>query len=178
MANDDNKRTVAVGVFSDREQAEKVVGYLRAAGFRDDQIGILMRAEGVVQSANRETHAEVGAAVGAVSGGAVGALAGLAALSGFIPGIGPIVAGGALTALLSSTAIGMAAGGIIGTLVGLGVPEEEAQYFETEFAQGRMIVTVRANGRYNEAVEILRQHGAMNSPTYASPISAQAPWIP
>jgi hypothetical protein len=45
--------------------------------------------------------------------------------------------------------------------VGLGIPEEEASQYESELRAGRFLVTVHANGRYEEAVAILRRHGAM-----------------
>jgi hypothetical protein len=41
----------------------------------------------------------------------------------------------------------------------MGVPEEEARYYETEFQAGRAIVTVRAGDRYEEAAGILHRHG-------------------
>src|SRR5262249_60156915 len=44
-------------------------------------------------------------------------------------------------------------------------PEEEAHYSEGEPGAGRLIVPVRADGRYNEAWEILRRHGAYNMST-------------
>jgi uncharacterized protein (TIGR02271 family) len=51
-------------------------------------------------------------------------------------------------------------GAIAGALVGMGVPKEEAEYYEGEVKSGRTLVTVRADGRYDEAQRILRQHGA------------------
>ena len=48
----------------------------------------------------------------------------------------------------------------VGALVGLGIPEEEAKYYETEVKGGRVLVTVKADGRYDEAYAILRRFGA------------------
>ena len=59
----------------------------------------------------------------------MGVLAGIGALA--IPGVGPIIAGGALASTLAGAGIGAAAGGLLGALVGLGIPEEEARYYET-----------------------------------------------
>jgi hypothetical protein len=42
----------------------------------------------------------------------------------------------------------------------LGIPEEEARFYEGEFHLGRTLVTVQAPGRYEEARDILRRHGA------------------
>jgi uncharacterized protein (TIGR02271 family) len=42
----------------------------------------------------------------------------------------------------------------------LGIPEEEASYYDQEFRAGRIVVTVQANGRFAEAQSILqRNHG-------------------
>ena len=56
-------------------------------------------------------------------------------------------------------AAGAAAGSLVGALIGLGVPEEEARYYEGEARSGRTLVTVRAEGRYDEASAITRRHG-------------------
>ncbi|GAC1623516.1 MAG: YsnF/AvaK domain-containing protein [Ktedonobacteraceae bacterium] len=44
----------------------------------------------------------------------------------------------------------------------MGVSNEEAQYYENESQGGRHIVSVRADGREQEAMEILRTNGAYN----------------
>ena len=49
---------------------------------------------------------------------------------------------------------------MLGALVGLGVPEEEATYYDTQFQTGRTIVTVRADERSAEAWDVLARHGA------------------
>ena len=49
---------------------------------------------------------------------------------------------------------------MFGALVGEGVPENEARYYDQEFRSGRSIVTVRADGRYDEAQNTLRRFGA------------------
>jgi hypothetical protein len=71
-----------------------------------------------------------------------------------------MIAGGILASVLASAAGGAALGGILGALVGLGIPEDEARYYEREIHVGRTLVTVRAPGRADEAREILRLHGA------------------
>jgi hypothetical protein len=57
------------------------------------------------------------------------------------------------------TRMGMVAGGLAGALIGLGIPEEEARYFETGFHKGGVLVTVNTGSRVDEAVEVLQQHG-------------------
>ena len=84
-------QTTAVGVFFDREQAEKALDDLRHAGFRPDQVGVARKAE-LENPATPETtatKAEDGAIAGVVAGGAVGALAG-AVVTGLIPASAPL----------------------------------------------------------------------------------------
>ena len=46
-------------------------------------------------------------------------------------------------------------------LIGLGIPESEAQHYETEFEAGHILVTVKASaGRYAEAIAIMNRAGA------------------
>jgi hypothetical protein len=150
-------RTTAAAIFATRAEAQRAIEELRAAGFRDDQIGIIGTGPDY-ESASDALVAE-GAAAGAAGGGAIGLMAGLAVAAGAIPPLGPAIIGGALVGVLASGALGAAAGGLIGTLVGIGIPEEEARYYEEELVAGQSLVTVRAGYRYDEAVAILRRCG-------------------
>ena len=63
------------------------------------------------------------------------------------------------------------AGTIVGGLIGLGVPLDEANYYESEVRSGRTLVTVKADTRNAEAWSILQRHGATmrnTSPDYAA----------
>ena len=162
-------RSTAVGVFENAGQAQLAVNELRQVGFSDDQIGFVARDQDR-EGGGDDANAGGGAATGAVTGGLIGGLLGAAAAL-LIPGIGPIVAGGVLASALGGAAIGATAGGLLGALAGLGVPEEEAQYYESEFASGRTIVTVQAGDRYEEAVAILRKQGGYD---YTQRTPAQA----
>lgn len=158
------QRSTVVGVFADRNEADRAVAALRQAGFSDNQIGIAFRhAEGSTAIAGSDaetgTKAEEGATAGVMAGLGLGALAGLGVLSGVIPVIGPAIAGGTLGVILSNAAAGAAVAGLTGALVGAGIPEEEATYYHGEFEAGRTIVTVNAAARADEAASILRQHG-------------------
>jgi len=165
-----NPRKTVVGVFSNHEQADRAVHELRSAGFADDQIGMARRGtEGEVMH-NRpadtgESHAGTGALAGVVTGAGLGALAGWGILAGVIPAIGPAIAGGTLAVILANAAGGAAVAGVLGALLGAGVPEEEAKFYNREFEAGRTIVTVRADGRSDEVINILRHHGAYDMHT-------------
>ena len=161
-------RSTVVGVFELRSEADAAIYELQRAGFRDEQIGFIVRNEdtGVATTVEdgNTSEAAPGAAVGAVSGGIIGGVIGAAAAL-LIPGIGPAIAGGILVTALGGAAIGAAAGGIVGALVGMGVPEEEAHYYAGEFHSGRTLVTVRADGRRQEAINILHHYGGYDAGT-------------
>ncbi|HEV8342708.1 MAG TPA: CBS domain-containing protein [Candidatus Binatia bacterium] len=165
------RKTVA-GLFRDRESAQRAIDDLKEAGFTRDQVGVAMRDRtGEVQSTGEKgTHAAEGAVTGAVGGGVLGGLAGYLIATGalMIPGVGPVVAAGALTSALGivggttavGAGIGAAAGGLGGALVGMGIPEEEARHFETGFRAGEVLVTVKAGDRIMEAFAILEMNDA------------------
>ena len=170
-------RFTAVGVFADRLQAETAIKGLQGAGFRPDQIGIAIRKEGKGDTASKNElspHVERGAATGAAAGAALGAVTG-AAVAGLIPGLGPVIATGVLAGILGGTALGAAAGGLLGALVGMGVPEEDARYYDREFIAGRVIVAVQAAGRSSEAAAIMRGCGAYRTSAAPDPPAAHQP---
>jgi len=172
-----NQRSTVVGVFEDRHHADKAVADLQQAGFRSDQIGVAMRHTGELGDTTTtgeatDSHAGTGAVAGAVAGLGLGALAGLGVLSGVIPVIGPAIAAGTLGVILSNAAAGAGIAGLVGALIGAGVPEEEAKYYHSEFEAGRTIVTVKADGRYDEAMAILRRHGAHDMTSRGSATAA------
>ncbi|GAC1358119.1 MAG: hypothetical protein PVS3B1_23380 [Ktedonobacteraceae bacterium] len=163
-----NARATVVGVFTTRANAENAINDLHSRGFTDQQIGFIVRdnkeAGRTGTTAGSEFTTGEGVAVGAASGGVVGGLLGAAA-SLLIPGFGPAIAGGILAATLGGVAIGAATGGIIGALTNAGVPEEEARYYQGEFEAGRVLVTVDAPGRQQEAIDVLRRNGAYDANT-------------
>jgi len=159
-------RATVVGVFHDMDDARDAVDALKDAGFAANDIGLLAhdreRGREVAEETGTRSHVGEGAATGLVAGGLLGGLGGwlvgIGALA--IPGVGPFIAAGALGAALTGAAVGAGVGAIAGALVGLGIPEDEAKYYEGEVRGGRTLVTVRSDGRYDEAREIMRDHGA------------------
>ncbi len=107
------------------------------------------------------SHWEEGAAIGAAAGAGIGALWAVGMATIALPPLLPaVMVSSWLVSILASAASGAAIAGIAGALIGLGVPEDEAEYYEGEFQAGRTLVTVRAAGRYEEACEILTRFGA------------------
>jgi len=170
-------RTHYVGVFDDRDDAELAAQDLREKGFADDQIGYAWKDDA------GKTHAEgnkagklaaSGAGTGVVLGGLIGAGAAL-----LIPGIGPVISGGLLATALAGGVTGAVAGGVAGgvagALVGLGVPEEEAKYYDQQFRDGRTLMTVRADERYADAGDIVRRRKGYDYETRNERMADQQP---
>ena len=162
-ANTGDRRTV-VGVFDGPNHAEMALNELKGAGFTPEQVSVVARD-------NRETREMVestgmggegtgtGAFLGGITGGVLGWLVGIGALA--IPGIGPIVAAGALATTLGGAALGAVAGGLIGALTDMGVPEEHARGYEENVRQGSILLTVSANSdqQARQAHQIFERHG-------------------
>jgi uncharacterized protein (TIGR02271 family) len=169
-------RSTAVGVFADQRHAQKAAQELKDAGFREDQIGVVAQAKdnSATGTGTEEhgSHVVSGAVTGVAAGAGIGALWCLGIVTLGIPAIGPVIAGGVFAAILASAAGGAAIAGIVGALIGLGIPEEEAHYYEGEFKSGRTLVTVKADNRYDEAWNILHRNGAYNKTTPALTIGA------
>jgi len=149
-------RSIA-GLFNDRDSAEAAIRDLKAAGFDASRMGIVTQDKGVNQDLAEEhgTRATEGAVTGGLIGGSIGAL--MAATGALvIPGIGPFISGG----ILATALVGGTAGWLVGGLAGLGIPREEAEYYEGQVQQGRTLVTVDAQGREAEARSILLRNGA------------------
>jgi len=149
-------RSIA-GLFHDRSGAESAIQDLKDAGFDASRMGIVTQDKAANRALAEEhgTRSTEGAVTGGVVGGSIGAL--LAATGALvIPGIGPFISGG----ILATSVLGGAAGWLVGGLAGIGIPNEEAQYYESEVQQGRTLVTVDAAGRDAEARAILLRNGA------------------
>jgi hypothetical protein len=156
MSTTASNQTVALRVFADRHAARQAVAELKRAGFTDDQIGVMTRDD---ERTGADSAVVEGAGIGAAAGASLGALWALGMMAGMLPAIGPVVAGGWLMSILASAGGTAAVGALVGALVGLGVPEEDARYYEGEVTAGRTLVTVRAQGRLGEAMAILNRFG-------------------
>jgi uncharacterized protein (TIGR02271 family) len=165
-ASTDANRDTVVGVFHSQAEAQRAVRELKAAGFTDNEIGVASHDNDGVSDHHTDAHGEgnqsgTGAVVGATAGLGAGALWGLGIVAGVLPAIGPVIAGGALAAIAASAAGTAVAGGVVGALIGLGIPEEEATYYQGEFERGRTVVTVKATReKYRKAHEILDRYNA------------------
>lgn len=165
-----------VGLFRNSADAERAVDALEDAGFVSDDFSIVAR-DNVIKTEHMDDDEHVdageGAAVGAVGGatvgGVTGLLMGLGALA--IPGIGPVLAAGALATALGSAlagagigaAAGAVTGGLVGALLDAGLPEEDAHFYAEGVRRGGVLVTVHADDtRASIATGIMRQADAVD----------------
>src|SRR5437016_14396243 len=143
------KNTAVFGIYRDRQQTERAVDALRAAGFRNSDVSVLLPDNVGTKDFAHEKNtklpegAATGGASGAALGGALGWLAGIGALA--IPGVGPFIAAGPIMGALAGIGAGAAAGGIIGALVGMGIPEYEAKRYEGRVKNGGILVSVHCD---------------------------------
>jgi hypothetical protein len=98
------------------------------------------------------------AASGASFGGGVGIVASLVALA--IPGVGPIIAGGAIATVLTGLGIGAVAGGLLGTFKNLGIAHDEAPLYEEAVRRGAVLaIAEMEDARAPQAVEVMESRG-------------------
>src|SRR3954469_9006201 len=134
------KNTAAFGIYASRAGVEEALGVLRDAGFRSEDVSVLLPKNlgnkdlATEKSTKAPEGAATGAGSGAVIGGALGWLVGIGSLA--IPGLGPVIAAGPVLAALAGAGVGGAVGGISGALIGLGIPEYEAKRYEASVRSG------------------------------------------
>lgn len=153
-------------IATSREQADRIVGQLKAANFSSNDISVLFPDKGTTRDFAHEKNtkapegAVTGAGTGGVVGGALGWIAGIGALA--IPGVGPFIAAGPIIAALSGAAIGAAVGGIAGGLIGLGIPELEAKRYEGKVKAGNILISVHTenSAEITRAKDIFTRSGA------------------
>ena len=163
---------IIIGLLPDLESTKRVLQELRARGIPDDHIGLAMRRPEQAAPPPEEgpTPTTEDAAAGAVGGGIVGGFAGLLAATGVvvIPGLVPLLAGGALASALGLTgasvaagaSVGATAGGLVGGLVSINVPETAARRYDEAVRQGRVLVTVKTDQDPASIRALLERHGA------------------
>jgi len=160
-----------VGLFDEMAQAKKAALDLEGAGIQHNDISIVANNEGgrYAQSTTDTAPADEGAghAIGqdAAIGAGIGGVAGLImALSGVvIPGLGWIAGAGWLMALILGAGAGAVVGGLIGALTTVGVPEEDASYYNEGVRRGGTLLAVKAQDEMAPRVaQILSEDGAVD----------------
>ena len=151
------KNMAVFGIYRSRQQAEQAVDALRAAGFRNNDVSVLLPDNAGTKDFAHEKNTKL--PEGATAGGASGAALG-GALA--IPGVGPFIAAGPIMGALAGAGVGGAVGGLVGALVGMGIPEYEAKRYEGRVRNGGILLSVHADNSdwVKRAKEILKQSGA------------------
>jgi hypothetical protein len=160
------KNTAVYGIYATQAEAENGVDQLLAAGFRNEDVSVLMQDNvGTKDFAHEKaTKAPEGTTTGAITGGAIGGtlglLAGIGALA--IPGLGPFIAAGPIMATLAGIGSGGVVGGLVGALAGMGIPEYEAKRYEGRIKGGGILLSVHCdnNDWISKAKDILKESGA------------------
>lgn len=153
-------------IAKNNSQAQRIVERLRNEGFTPDDISVLFPDQAgnkelaIGNSTKLPEGTAIGAGTGAVVGGALGWTVGIGALA--IPGLGPFIAAGPILAALSGMAAGGTLGGLSGGLIGMGIPEYEAQRYETKVRAGNFLISVHTdNGDQSARVrQIFTDEGA------------------
>jgi len=139
-------------VFDSRSQAEAAVTELRSEGIDTAKLSLIGRDEdgaSVTDGAGESSEGMGDTVKGALGGAGLGAILGVAALA--IPGVGPLVAAGAIasTAIPGAAAIGAGVGAVAGGVTGMlkdhGISDEDANYYEGRINDGGVFVSVDAD---------------------------------
>lgn len=155
-------------IAASRNEADQIVARLKSANFANTDISVLLADGKNFMEAPRKApsnppqSAETGASTGALVGGALGWISGIGVLA--IPGVGPFLAAGQVMAVLSGASLGAAARGIAGGLINLGLPEVEANRFESLVKTGKVLISIHTDhsGDQTRARDIFKQTGAQN----------------
>ena len=138
-----------VGVVRRYSDALQIVEALRAAGIPDARLSALSPASALSPSADGvlnaipTTDAEqpgIGGTIGRVVGGAAGTAGGLAVASLALPGVGPVIAAGAIALGLIGAAAGGAVGSHLDDTLSKGLPTDELYVYRHALQMGRSIV--------------------------------------
>ncbi len=160
------KKTAVFGIYSSVNHAEQAVDRLLNKGFRNDDISVLLPDNRSTKEFAHEKNTKApegtttGVAAGGIIGGTLGLLAGIGALA--IPGVGPLIAAGAIMGALAGLGVGGAVGGLLGALIGMGIPEYEAKRYEGRIKDGGTLLSVHCDtsAEISLAKELLKATGA------------------
>lgn len=160
------KNTAVYGIFGSRSDVAYAVNKMLQAGFRREDISVLLPDNLGTKDFGHEKHTKApeGIAAGAVAGGVVGGVFGLFVGLGdlAIPGLGFVLAAGPILVALAGLGAGGTLGGLIGALVGLGRPEYEAKRYEGRVKEGGILASIHCDNPdwTRRAKELMKATGA------------------
>ncbi len=157
-------------VFDNHAEAERAVSEIRAAGVNDSAISVVAQHDGkntATDGSGNDTQEFVGKVA---AGAGIGTLLGIAALA--IPGVGPLVAAGAIAsaaipaAAVTGAALGGAVGGLEKVMTDHGVSRVDASYYEGRINEGGVFVSVDTSAAgisADDAADVLYRSGGHTS---------------
>lgn len=149
-----------VGIFETEREANNVIVRLKEIGYHQDDITVIAKNRKMLDRLQGNTDKMgTGAAIGGTLGGIAASLPALGVLA--IPGIGPILAAGPLAVILGGVIAGGVTGGIIGAFLEMGVSEKDAEDYQYQLDQGKIIVLVE--NRENMRKDVYRTFRENNS---------------
>ena len=183
-------KTTISRLFDSHDEAVAAVQDLETAGYSHDDISLISPGEGrdaegrsfaPGQHHDDNTHAAHGVAKGALIGAGIGGgatlLAGASLLA--VPGMGPVLAAGFLTAALVGAGTGGATGGMMGAVRDAGHSDADAHALTEGVRRGGSVVIVKApEDRAGLAEEILIRHGGVEAGGRAVDLRVETDAIP
>ena len=158
-----SQESSVVGIYTAMDAAEEAVQQLAKGGFPIQQVSLIAQDLG----SEKKIHgfvtpcdvAKSSAKTGAWLGGIFGLLAGAAFL--WVPGVGPLIVAGSLTAALlggvEGAVVTAAASGMLGWLFSLGISKEHILKYEESVKAGKYLVIAHGTAdQVQKAQQILK----------------------
>lgn len=149
-------------VFENRDEAEAAINELRALGFGDDDLGVMIpdpEHYHLLDNSTKEVLKGIG--TGGIVGLPLGVAAGVSVAALLVPGLGVIGVGGAL---LWGTLGGAIWGAYLGANIGMAAEirhiDDIERRFEIPLEDHQMLVVVVANSEAKQVGDVMERHGA------------------
>jgi hypothetical protein len=165
---EENGMKTIVGLFDNRAQADKAMTDLESAGIPHADISFVANNANGQYGVNPDADPSVStdrmaaaATTDAEIGGVLGLLAGASLF--VIPGLGWLAGAGWLGGLIGGAVTGGIVGGLVGALTHVGVPHEDATYYNEGVRRGGILLAVKADDAVAErTAQILSDDGAVD----------------
>jgi uncharacterized membrane protein len=140
------------GIFNNMDSADRALTKFAALNYSPQEVSVIVNEDIVKESKSKEVvkGAGTGVVAGGIVGGVAGLLLGISAIT--VAGLSPLIIAGPLAVALGITAgaaatiegaaVGALGGGLLGALVGLGIPRETAEIYETKIKEGKVLLGV------------------------------------
>lgn len=157
-----------IALYQHESEANDAADALVQEGFSREQIDIIAGHElsrpkqHVTATEDKESKVMGAVGKGLSYGGGLGAVAG-GVSSLLIPGVGPLIIGGALAITLLGAGVGASVGGVMAGLMQAGVDQSDARLFEAALRHGGVVLVVSTDEAHaRTAVKVLDRSGALD----------------